>query len=255
MSSLRQFTFLELPGEIRNEIYSLLLSVDDTDPRAGRGDILFRPTIGLRLRPPKVYPAILATNHLIHDEAADFLYGKNIFHCFLTGGMTGPEFPLESLEAFVKCRYFRLISRWAIMLRLRDCRDRKSSLQLPLHFATLCNMIAKNSLSEVRIEFINCSPRADKGGQEQAQYMGETLNRLRVLRNVTKAMVLDFTPVHGPARDGEPDSLLSSEYLDELEEVMQGPPTIIEKNEALNATCQLTPLIEGLQVRDTQSVT
>ncbi|KAI9697201.1 MAG: hypothetical protein M1836_004765 [Candelina mexicana] len=232
MSPHRRFTFISLPGEIRNQIYNLLLVVVENDQRAGRGNILFRPIQGLRLRPPKVYPAILATNRQIHDEAADFLYGKNTFHCFLTGGMTGAEFPLESLPPFTTGRYFSRIERWAIMLRFRDHSDEESCRQLPRHFATLCNIIAENRLSEVRVECVNCSPRQGlEGRSEQAKHMMGVLDQLRVLRNVTSATVKDITVYHFECYGGA-GPLVSSEYLADLKGVMEGPSTSLRSEMA-----------------------
>lgn len=59
--------FLRLPGEIRNQIYGLLLiAPPPSTPRQ------------LGSNPP-IYPEILRVCRQIHREATDILYGKNIF--------------------------------------------------------------------------------------------------------------------------------------------------------------------------------
>lgn len=64
-SSQQQKGFMSLPPEIRNEIYSYLLSM----PAYSRYES----------KDAHVYPALLAANHKIHDEATDLLYGTNTF--------------------------------------------------------------------------------------------------------------------------------------------------------------------------------
>lgn len=60
-------TFLDLPGEIRNYIYELLLLVPSpSTPRALGSD-------------PPLHPQILAVCRQLHREAAEVLYGKNTF--------------------------------------------------------------------------------------------------------------------------------------------------------------------------------
>ncbi|TVY13286.1 hypothetical protein LARI1_G009292 [Lachnellula arida] len=59
-------TFLDLPGEIRNQIYRQLLLVPSLSTPRLLGD-------------PPIYPSILSTCHKIHSEALQILYGINTF--------------------------------------------------------------------------------------------------------------------------------------------------------------------------------
>ncbi|TVY51887.1 hypothetical protein LCER1_G006602 [Lachnellula cervina] len=59
-------TFLDLPGEIRNQIYRQLLLVPSLSIPRLLGD-------------PPIYPSILSTCHKIHSEALPILYGSNTF--------------------------------------------------------------------------------------------------------------------------------------------------------------------------------
>jgi len=63
---MTSLTFLDLPGEIRNQIYDHLLVIPShSTPR--------------RLGDPPIYPQILLTNRAIHEEAQQILYGSNTF--------------------------------------------------------------------------------------------------------------------------------------------------------------------------------
>lgn len=64
MSSL---SLLNLPGEIRNEIYRLLLVLPTTQPEATQN------------HHDKLHPAILAVCHMFYIEGVTFLYRHNIF--------------------------------------------------------------------------------------------------------------------------------------------------------------------------------
>ncbi|TVY33009.1 hypothetical protein LSUB1_G007574 [Lachnellula subtilissima] len=59
-------TFLDLPGEIRNQIYCQLLLVPSLSTARLLGD-------------PPIYPAILSTCRKIHSETHPILYGSNTF--------------------------------------------------------------------------------------------------------------------------------------------------------------------------------
>ncbi|MCJ1247886.1 hypothetical protein MMC30_005101 [Trapelia coarctata] len=65
------FSFFWLPAEIRRLVYQRLL-------RAPR-DIINKRSKDLFYRANPVYPAILRTCHIIHDEAVQILYGDNTF--------------------------------------------------------------------------------------------------------------------------------------------------------------------------------
>ncbi|KAF8849469.1 hypothetical protein BDZ45DRAFT_718236 [Acephala macrosclerotiorum] len=61
-----EHTFTDFPGEIRNQIYSLLLIVPAiSTPRL--------------LRDPPIHPQILSTCRRIYEEARQILYGRNTF--------------------------------------------------------------------------------------------------------------------------------------------------------------------------------
>ncbi|KAE8447254.1 hypothetical protein EG329_010948 [Mollisiaceae sp. DMI_Dod_QoI] len=105
--------FLDLPGEIRNEIYLKLLIV----PAASKPRLLGDPPI---------YPQILSTCKKIHEEAQQILYGYNTF-------LAHPNL-LSSLPRLRLCyntifspTLISLIRRYHIRVRL-DC-DPNFSIQ------------------------------------------------------------------------------------------------------------------------------
>jgi hypothetical protein len=59
-------TFLDLPGEIRNQIYLYLLILPSLSAPRLLGD-------------PPIYPSILSVCHAVHSEAIRILYGTNTF--------------------------------------------------------------------------------------------------------------------------------------------------------------------------------
>jgi hypothetical protein len=62
------FAFMDLPGEIRNEVYARLLVLPyDSHPPMAYSDS------------DKVYPQILAVCRKVHAEALPLLYGSNTF--------------------------------------------------------------------------------------------------------------------------------------------------------------------------------
>ncbi|KAI9879610.1 MAG: hypothetical protein M1830_007970 [Pleopsidium flavum] len=74
LSSTRKLGFLNLPAEIRNQIYQLALST-----RRGTREYGFQPAIrfGLQIN-------LLSTCHQFHQEASDILYRENTFIHVLT---------------------------------------------------------------------------------------------------------------------------------------------------------------------------
>lgn len=111
---LRPFVFTELPGEIRNQIYQLLLTVPRLSTPRPLGD-------------PPLYPSMLRLSKQIHDESRQILYGCNTFlaHPNLLTGMPRlrlyySTIPHASLIAF--------ISKYHIRVRL-DCDPNFSTLQ------------------------------------------------------------------------------------------------------------------------------
>lgn len=108
-------SFLDLPGEIRNQIYKeLLLLLPFSTPR-----ILGGPTI---------YPQILAVCRKVHEEAKQILYGCNTFlaHPDLLTDM--PRLRLY-YDAVRHRRLRAHISRYHIRVRL-DCDPRFSAVEI-----------------------------------------------------------------------------------------------------------------------------
>ncbi|RDW88565.1 hypothetical protein BP6252_00597 [Coleophoma cylindrospora] len=100
-------TFLDLPGEIRNHVYKLLLLVPSpSTPRILGSD-------------PSLHIQILAVCRQIHEEAAEMLYGSNTFlaHPSLLSGL--PRLRLY-YGVISSPRSISLIQRYHIRVRL-DC--------------------------------------------------------------------------------------------------------------------------------------
>ena len=72
-NSTSKASFLTLPAELRNKIYSSLLCPDPESPRT-----LYHDRHG-RKKPLGVYPSVLRTNKQVHAEALPFLYERNTF--------------------------------------------------------------------------------------------------------------------------------------------------------------------------------
>jgi hypothetical protein len=107
--------FLDLPGEIRNQIYKeLLLLLPLSTPRI--------------LGDPPIYPQILAVCRKVHEEAKQILYGCNTFlaHPYLLADM--PSLRLY-YDAVRHRRLRALISRYHIRVRL-DCDPRFSTAEI-----------------------------------------------------------------------------------------------------------------------------
>ncbi|KAJ1326877.1 hypothetical protein MN608_08325 [Microdochium nivale] len=63
-------SLLDLPGEIRNDIYQLVLSRDEPLNVAGYSSVFMGPQMST---------ALLRTNKQVHNEASAILYGQNTF--------------------------------------------------------------------------------------------------------------------------------------------------------------------------------
>jgi hypothetical protein len=99
-------TFLDLPGEIRNQIYSQILIVPPLSvPRL--------------LVDPPIYPQILVVCRKIHDEAKQILYSCNTFlaHPNLLSGLPRLRLHYETISSPT---LISLIQRYHIRVRL-DC--------------------------------------------------------------------------------------------------------------------------------------
>lgn len=108
-------SFLDLPGEIRNQIYKeLLLILPLSTPRM--------------LGDPPIYPQILAVCRKVHEEARQILYGCNTFlaHPNLLADL--PRLRLY-YDAISEKRLIDQISRYHIRVRL-DCDPRFSTVQV-----------------------------------------------------------------------------------------------------------------------------
>jgi hypothetical protein len=107
-----KFTFLGLPGEIRNRIYRLLLR---KSAHIGSG----RQALSSQ---------ILRTCRLVHDEAISILYGENTFQ-FRIYNIAGPFYdnqsrarPLNRLDkASAKTNGLQYIRRFRIVIQYTDC--------------------------------------------------------------------------------------------------------------------------------------
>lgn len=100
-------TFLDLPGEIRNQIYILLLILPPpslTDPLSTTAS---------------VHPSILQSCRQVHKEAKEVFYGSNVFmaHSKLLSGLPRlrPYYPPITTGSLIS-----LVRRWHIRVRL-DC--------------------------------------------------------------------------------------------------------------------------------------
>ncbi|KAF7872035.1 uncharacterized protein EAF02_009140 [Botrytis sinoallii] len=100
-------TFLDLPGEIRNHIYQLLLIIPSISiPRRLGSD-------------PHIYPQILSVCRRVHDEAEQILYGSNVFiaHPNLLTGLPRLRWKYDTISS---SRLISNIKKYYIIVRL-DC--------------------------------------------------------------------------------------------------------------------------------------
>ncbi|KAJ8069419.1 hypothetical protein OCU04_003073 [Sclerotinia nivalis] len=100
-------TFLDLPGEIRNQIYHLLLVI--------RPISIPRPL----LTDPPICPQILSVCRKVHDEAEQVLYGCNVFiaHANLLTGLPRLRWHYDPISS---SRVISIIKKYYIVVRL-DC--------------------------------------------------------------------------------------------------------------------------------------
>jgi hypothetical protein len=120
---LRKFEFLELPLEIRDQIYNYLLlywdpgcEYDDESLKSySFAEIHLLNLLNHKQQTPKGYDlhiAIMKTNRQIHDEAARILYGNNFFKWQATqGDARGLYNHTNCLAQDLPMRYIRLIRR------------------------------------------------------------------------------------------------------------------------------------------------
>lgn len=127
-STPKMVTFLDLPFEIREQIYTDLLtlpsSCDPTNPATAKTatttTVISSPTTNGRL----LHPAILSTCHQIHSEALPILYTKNTFQCHPKLLTSFPRLhhpsPAHKQLTETSCPGVKLIRRWYLHARL-DC--------------------------------------------------------------------------------------------------------------------------------------
>ncbi|CAG8977826.1 hypothetical protein HYALB_00008992 [Hymenoscyphus albidus] len=156
--------FLDLPGEIRNQIYTVLLVL----PLNTSGKFVPVPT-----NEPSIYPQILAVCKSIHHEAKQILYGKNIFyaHAQLLTGLPLLRQWWSSSCTVRSPEMISMIRRYRLRVRL-DCDPRFSAQQAEESFT---------GSEEFYLEAI------------QAQYGGSDYSVLKLfegVRGVTRATVI-----------------------------------------------------------------
>jgi hypothetical protein len=101
----RPTTFLDLPAEIRIEIYNLLL--------------VERQTVRIPGRLLNLYPPVLRVCKQIHAEAAPILYGRNKMRLALYGGDGVPRQWSRSGFLLLGTRYLRLVRRLELVIWAR----------------------------------------------------------------------------------------------------------------------------------------
>ncbi|KAK8209730.1 hypothetical protein IWZ01DRAFT_506543 [Phyllosticta capitalensis] len=75
----KTFPFLRLPGELRNQIYELLLTSDSLPSLQAKARHCHTVTASSKLPRADIHPAILSTCRAIHEEATPILYARNTF--------------------------------------------------------------------------------------------------------------------------------------------------------------------------------
>lgn len=149
-------TFLELPGEIRNQIYRQLLTLPDiSSPR--------------RLGDPPLYPRFLETCRQVHQEGRQILYGSNVFlaHFNLLTGLPRLRHYYDTISS---TPLISLIRRFHFRMRL-DCDP---------NFSTQSARDAFSGVEELTVEVF------------QAQYGNSDYKVLKLLeevRGVEKAKI------------------------------------------------------------------
>ncbi len=102
-SNLRPFSFLALPGEVRNMIYPLLLVDHNRHAFPGARKAL--------------HPCILAANRQTNSEGTPILYGKNAFCAYIGADIINSTGSPSMIPA---SRHLKLTSNWRIVIGLAD---------------------------------------------------------------------------------------------------------------------------------------
>lgn len=113
-------TLIDLPGEIKNQIYTLLLVL----PLNTSGNT-FMP-----INEPRIHPHILGVCRSIHHEAKQILYGSNIFyaHPELLTGLPRLRLYYGTDRTVKSPEMISLIRRYRLRVRL-DCDPNFSAKQ------------------------------------------------------------------------------------------------------------------------------
>jgi hypothetical protein len=157
---MNSLSFLDLPGEIRNQIYLQLLVL---------------PAISLprKLGDGPIYPQILKTCHKVYEEAKQILYGRNTFLAHHNLLIDLPRLRLY-YDAITSPTLITLIKRYHIRIRLDNDPN----------FISAKATEAFTSVEEFTIEVF------------QAQYGGSDYRTLKLfegIRGVKKARVYGST--------------------------------------------------------------
>lgn len=128
--------FFRLPGELRNEIYNMLLC-PDVEPLSALADQQKNHNTQHATHPPhtpsQLYPAILSTCRKAHLEATPLLYESHIFHAH-TSLLTSMPHLTSAYRPVIHNRSIALIRRWQISLRL-DTDPRFTAAQAKAAFS------------------------------------------------------------------------------------------------------------------------
>lgn len=210
------FRFLDLPGELRNHIYRCLLH-KETRQRLGLSNYTYKsgtdldPCKGwLRWRYNDLQPAILATSHAVHDEAAAIMYGTQPFYVRITGYDLATVWTVNQPgpKMLISPRYMRLIKRFKVQADLCNCRLGSSGCRANMWYLwdniqTFCHLIKGNSLARMEIEFNNLLLRRAmvsmcRWPEMNLQLEGqEILDAFLVLRDVRDVVITgDVQPLY-----------------------------------------------------------
>ncbi|KAF2004196.1 hypothetical protein P154DRAFT_519432 [Amniculicola lignicola CBS 123094] len=135
MSEQPQSYFFNLPAELRNQIYTYLLSPDTTSPSAliaqSKHSDVSPQHYHEKFAP--LYPAILSTCKKASDEATSLLYSTHIFHAH-TSLLSGLPHLTSSSHPVISSTSIARIRRWQISLRL-DTDPRFTAAQASAAFS------------------------------------------------------------------------------------------------------------------------
>ncbi|KAK8157394.1 hypothetical protein IWX90DRAFT_322556 [Phyllosticta citrichinensis] len=110
------FPFLRLPGELRNQIYELLLTSPTLPALQRKARHCHTATASSKLPRADIHPAILSTCRLIHAEASPILYARTTFaaHPSLLSKLphlVRPSRPILANSVIAQIRHWRLAVR------------------------------------------------------------------------------------------------------------------------------------------------